>query len=485
MGVPPWSVYCHVWEYPRGRCMVMYGSTPVVGGRYIYGSTPVVGVWSCMGVPPWSVYGNGHVWEYPRGRCMVMVMYGSTPVVGVWSCMGVPPWSVYGNGHVWEYLRGRCMVMVMYGSTPVVGVWSCMGVPPWSVYGHVWEYPCGRCMVMYGSTPVVGVWSCMGVPPWSVYGNGHVWEYPRGRCMVMYGSTPVVGVWSCMGVPPWSVYGHVWEYPRGRCMVMYGSTPVVGVWSCMGVPPWSVVGISMGVPPWSVYGSTPVVGVWEYPRGRCMGVPPWSVYGSTPVVGVWYIYCWCVIFWMWEKAIVFISFQQVKLYCVFHHVSIIERGGSGSMFVKKCELADFKYILVCVIYFHMATILVVHMSALWQDPHVLKFWLPWIWYRTPQKFIFWISNKISHWTASIIISPNKVLGDIMVLASPLPPVDPDDMNPITQKKIQPISFKFYMWVDTPVRYFAIEIWYSPGTRTTAFAAKWHLYPPNLQNAISP
>ena len=51
--------------------------------------------------------------------------------------------------------------------------------------------------------------------------------------------------------------------------------------------------------------------------------------------------------------------------------------------------------------------------------------------------------------------------------------------------IQPISFKFYMRVDTPLRYFAIEIWYPPMTRTTAFAAKRHSYPPNLQNAISP
>ena len=51
--------------------------------------------------------------------------------------------------------------------------------------------------------------------------------------------------------------------------------------------------------------------------------------------------------------------------------------------------------------------------------------------------------------------------------------------------IQPISFKFYMRVDTPLRYFAIEIWYPPMTRTTAFAAKRHSYPPNLKNAISP
>ena len=49
--------------------------------------------------------------------------------------------------------------------------------------------------------------------------------------------------------------------------------------------------------------------------------------------------------------------------------------------------------------------------------------------------------------------------------------------------IQPISC--YMRVDTPLRYFAIEIWYPPMTRTTAFAAKRHSCPPNLQNAISP
>ena len=53
------------------------------------------------------------------------------------------------------------------------------------------------------------------------------------------------------------------------------------------------------------------------------------------------------------------------------------------------------------------------------------------------------------------------------------------------KNIQPISFKLYIWVDTPMKYFAIEIWYSPITRTTAFAVKRHSYPPNLQNAISP
>ena len=60
----------------------------------------------------------------------------------------------------------------------------------------------------------------------------------------------------------------------------------------------------------------------------------------------------------------------------------------------------------------------------------------------------------------LIISPNEVFGDIMVLASPPrppPPVDPDDVNTRNSKNIQPISFKFDMWVDIPMRYFAIEI----------------------------
>ena len=49
----------------------------------------------------------------------------------------------------------------------------------------------------------------------------------------------------------------------------------------------------------------------------------------------------------------------------------------------------------------------------------------------------------------LIISPNEVFGDIMVLASPsppCPPVDPDDVNALN---IQWISFKVYMRVDTP------------------------------------
>ena len=57
----------------------------------------------------------------------------------------------------------------------------------------------------------------------------------------------------------------------------------------------------------------------------------------------------------------------------------------------------------------------------------------------------------------MIISPNEVFGDIMVLAlPPRPPVDPDDVN-TNSTNIQPISFKFYMIVDIPLRYFAIEI----------------------------
>ena len=65
----------------------------------------------------------------------------------------------------------------------------------------------------------------------------------------------------------------------------------------------------------------------------------------------------------------------------------------------------------------------------------------------------------------LIIPPNEVFGDIMVLASPPsppPPVDPDEVNILTRKIFNlAISFKFYIWVDTPLRYFAIEIWYPP------------------------
>ena len=51
----------------------------------------------------------------------------------------------------------------------------------------------------------------------------------------------------------------------------------------------------------------------------------------------------------------------------------------------------------------------------------------------------------------IIISPNEVFGDIMVLASPLPPpprppVDPDYVNARNSKNIQRISLKLYMRV---------------------------------------
>ena len=46
---------------------------------------------------------------------------------------------------------------------------------------------------------------------------------------------------------------------------------------------------------------------------------------------------------------------------------------------------------------------------------------------------------------------NYITGSvIMVLASPpRPPVDLDDVNTLTRKNILPISFKFYMRVDTP------------------------------------
>ena len=59
------------------------------------------------------------------------------------------------------------------------------------------------------------------------------------------------------------------------------------------------------------------------------------------------------------------------------------------------------------------------------------------------------------WESEIIISPNEVLGDIMVLASP--PRPPRRREHSNSKSIQPISFKFYMRVDTPLRFFVIEI----------------------------
>ena len=52
----------------------------------------------------------------------------------------------------------------------------------------------------------------------------------------------------------------------------------------------------------------------------------------------------------------------------------------------------------------------------------------------------------------IIISPNEVFGDIIVLASPpRPPVDPDDVNALT-RKIFNESLLNYMRVDTCLRY---------------------------------
>ena len=64
---------------------------------------------------------------------------------------------------------------------------------------------------------------------------------------------------------------------------------------------------------------------------------------------------------------------------------------------------------------------------------------------------------------NFIISPNEVFGDIMVLASPPPPPPPRPPRPprrrehSNSKSIHPISFKFYMRVDTPLNFFAIEI----------------------------
>ena len=57
----------------------------------------------------------------------------------------------------------------------------------------------------------------------------------------------------------------------------------------------------------------------------------------------------------------------------------------------------------------------------------------------------------------MIISPNEVFRDIMVLASPPPPLPPRRRKHSNSKSIQLISFKFYMRVDTPVRFVAIEI----------------------------
>ena len=59
-------------------------------------------------------------------------------------------------------------------------------------------------------------------------------------------------------------------------------------------------------------------------------------------------------------------------------------------------------------------------------------------------------------TNRVIISPNEVFGDIMVLASPprprpRPPVDPDYVNTLTRKIFNISLSNFYM------RYFAIEI----------------------------
>ena len=82
--------------------------------------------------------------------------------------------------------------------------------------------------------------------------------------------------------------------------------------------------------------------------------------------------------------------------------------------------------------------------------------------------MYW-SSGLKKWKQRFIISPNEVFGDIMVLALPPrpPPRPPKRREHSNSKSIQPISFKFYMRVDTPLRFFAIEIWYPPRTRTTA------------------
>ena len=88
-------------------------------------------------------------------------------------------------------------------------------------------------------------------------------------------------------------------------------------------------------------------------------------------------------------------------------------------------------------------------------------------------FWFKIVVSVHIFSSQLILSTMLSFGDIMVLASPpCPPVDPDDMNTLHEGRY-------------PLRYIAMEIWHPPMTRTTAFAAKRHSYPPNLQNAISP
>ena len=46
-----------------------------------------------------------------------------------------------------------------------------------------------------------------------------------------------------------------------------------------------------------------------------------------------------------------------------------------------------------------------------------------------------IRNCVINYNYNVIISPNEVFSDIMVLASPppRPPVDPDDVNTLTRK----------------------------------------------------
>ena len=70
-------------------------------------------------------------------------------------------------------------------------------------------------------------------------------------------------------------------------------------------------------------------------------------------------------------------------------------------------------------------------------------------------------------TVYFIISPNEVFSDIMA------------------EKYSTDLFQIVYEGRYPPRFVAIEIRYPPKSRTTAFAAKRHSYPPNLQNAISP
>ena len=57
------------------------------------------------------------------------------------------------------------------------------------------------------------------------------------------------------------------------------------------------------------------------------------------------------------------------------------------------------------------------------------------------KFTFIISPNEVFGDIMVSISPNEVFGDIMVLASP-PPVDPNDMNTLTQQILKKKTYIF-------------------------------------------